>query len=101
MLTRQHLRRAAKFRCHSAEDRAEFRCRLIVKIATKDLISPGVSISEGCFSAAVTGFSPAGRGICDKGLATRLGTPPLANLAALTLAGGVHKLRANRQGRKP
>ena len=35
------------------------------------------------------------------GLATRLGTPPLVNLAALTLAGGVHKLRANRQGRKP
>ena len=101
MLTEQHSKRAAKFRCHTADDHAEFRCLAIDQNAANELKSPDFSISEGRFSAATTGFSPVGRGICDKGSATRLGTLPLANLAALTLAGRVHKLPANLQGRAP
>jgi len=61
MLTEQHSKRAAKFRCHTADDHAEFRCLAIDQNAANELKSPDFSISEGRFSAAATGFSPAGR----------------------------------------
>ena len=101
MLTEQHPKRAAKFRCHTADDHAEFRCLPIAQNAANELKSPDFSIFEGRFSAAATGFSPAGRGILRQGVGHPAGTLPLANLAALTLAGRVHKLPANLQGRAP
>jgi len=101
MLTGQHLKRAPKFRCHTADDHAEFRCLPIDQIAAKELRSHGFSISEGRFRRSRRGFPLPAEEFATAASATRLRTPPLANLAALTLAGRIHKLPANLQGRAP